>query len=460
MRVTYPDVYVVNALRSPTGNRRGGGYNKLSPEDIGAPVVAELITRAGLRKKDIDVGALGCATQDAEQGFDLANRVFRRVSSDRKDFSEGIPSVTINGLCKSGAEAVENVAGTIGLGHADVGIAGGLEHNIKVRQGQDLIPFIQSLGQLARLFRKRVKIVNDSLPRGYPMYPMGKSGDVIAKALKVSREMADDIAAVSVMRTVEAQRLGKFDDEIVPIRTPYGVVKKDETVRADTNFTGLSKLEPSFGRKKPFLGIPMWPFTKFGTRSGTHTPGNSSPSGTTAAAALLLASRRAVEKHNWKPMAKLVMSGNSETNPHDPAQLLLGVPEAVQDALARATLRYQEEGKLGSNQSFAISDVDLAEVNEAFASVVATAMRMTGLDHDKTNVNGGAIALGHALGASGARIAVTGLHEMRRRNLEGRQSDLLLTAMCVGSGQGYAQIFENCTNSDGSVNLDGAFSKL
>jgi acetyl-CoA acetyltransferase family protein len=238
---------------------------------------------------------------------------------------------------------------------------------------------------------------------------MGISGDAIAKKYGFSREVVDKFAFESQMKAAKAMYDGKFDEEIVQLHTSSGIVLRDESIRPNTSLSGLSKLKPAFGS------------------DGIHTAGSSSQI-SAGAAALLLAGESAVKKHKLKPIARLVASSVVATDSQKAEEQLIGPKSAIKKVLEKAGLK--------------IEDIDLFEINEAFASVVVATIQECKINPEKVNVNGGAIALGHPLGVSGARLPVTLLHEMQRRAKEGKPSKYGLVTLCIGGGQAIAIIFE------------------
>lgn len=400
-------VYVIGAARTPTG-KKGGGISQVHPVNLGIVALKECVKRAGITPEQVENVQLGCATQTAEQGLNIARQVTREA------FGFQVPASTINMLCGSGAEAINNIWGQIVSEQIEIGVAGGVENNLKVFQGQDLMPFSQSLsGSINNILlgiKLGPRIVKLTLPESFILHPMGKSGDAIAEEWNISRESLDRYAAESQWRSSLAMASGKFDEEIVPVETPYGVIKSDEGIRPDTTLEGLAKLPPRFENK-----------------TGFHTAGNSSQI-SAGAAALVLASEKAVKENNLKPLAKLVATARVGTDSQDPGEQLIGLPEAIRKVLIKAGLK--------------LNDIDLFEINEAFAAVVIATMVDLGLERNKINVNGGAIALGHPLGVSGARLPITLIYEMKRMAASGQKCKLGLSALCIGGGQAIATIFE------------------
>ena len=396
--------YVIEAVRTPTG-KRGGGLSKVHPVTLGVTVAKEAVKRAGIRAELINECIVGCATQTAEQGLNLGRFIMLYA------FGSKIPASTVNMLCGSSAEAIRFGAALVASSEAEIVLVLGVENNLLVFQGQDLMPSSNTLSgsikNLVELVNRGVNIVRLSLPKDYKFHPMGKSGDAIAKKYNHSFQKLNQFGFDSHMKAASAMYGGKFNDEIVPVQTPSGFVSFDESIRPDTSLTRLSKLKGVFG--------------------GLHTAGTSSQI-SAGAAAVLIANDDAIKKYSLRPMSKIVASSVVGTNPEVPEEQLIGPVYVIPKVLEVAKLQ--------------IDKVDLFEINEAFASVVLATQEELNIPWEKINVNGGAIALGHPLGVSGARLPVTLLHEMQRRVKEGKSSKYGLTALCIGGGQAIATIFE------------------
>lgn len=410
------DVFVVGAARTPIG-KKSGGLSRVHPVTLGEIVSKEVVKRAGISQEAANQVVKecnwGCATQSAEQGFNVGRLIAEKA------FGFRMPASTVNMLCGSSAKAIRDAvyAASSGGKDTDVILVGGIENNLMVGMGQDMIPFTPSLKgiiknawKVIRSAKRPEKIIIPSLPKDYMFHTMQKSGDAIARTYKFSRQTLDEFACRSQNLATLATSEGRFEKEIVSVQTPIGIVSIDEGIRSDTNLTTLGK------KLKPSLG-----------RSGLHTAGSSSQI-SAGAAALLIANEDAVKEYNFKPMARVVASSIVGTNPRVADQQLLGPIEAVKKVLAKANLT--------------IDEIDLFEINEAFASVVLATQQELNIPIEKINVNGGAIALGHPLGASGARLPVTLLHEMERRENEGIKCRYGLSVLCIGAGQAIATIFE------------------
>jgi len=370
-------VYIVEAVRTPTG-RRDGGLRDTHPVDLAAHALRALIARAGIAASDVEDVALGCVSQTGEQGGNIA-----RLATLRAGFPIEVPAFSMNRMCGSSQQAIHSMAQAIAAGDMDLAIAGGVEVMSRVPIGADWSP----------------KAAPADFP--YELVHQGISAEMIAERWRLTRDELDDYGFTSHLRAAAATREGRFEREIAPTPAASGILTVDEGIRFEPDRAKLSTLKPAF---KP---------------DGVITAGNSSQI-SDGAAALLLASGTALERHGLKPRARILtrVAVGSE-----PVIMLSGPIPATFKALGRAELR--------------LEDIDLFEINEAFASVVLAWQRETDVPLDRVNVNGGAIALGHPLGASGARLMTTLLHELERRGARyGLQS------MCIGMGMGTATIIE------------------
>lgn len=393
-------VYVIDAVRTPVG-RYGGALSSVRPDDLAALVIRKLIERTGIKPEAIDDVYFGAANQAGED-----NRNVARMAVLLAELPESIPGSTVNRLCASSLDAINIAARMIEANHGDVMIAGGVESMTRA-------PFVlaknaEPFGRSAEMYDTTIgwRFTNPELAALHYPYSMGETAENVAKRYKLSREEQDRFALESQMRCKVAMESSRFRDEIVPVEIPrkkgeVEIVNRDEHPRHDTTLEKLAKLSPAFAK------------------DGTVTAGNSSGIND-GAAALLLASQEFVDRHGLSVLARV---GPSATAGVDPSCMGLGPIPAVQKALARA-------GR-------SITDVDLVELNEAFAAQAIPCIRELGMDPSRVNVNGGAIALGHPLGCSGARISTTLVHEMKRRGAR-----LGLATMCVGVGQGVATLFE------------------
>jgi 3-oxoadipyl-CoA thiolase len=398
------DIYLVDAVRSPMG-RLGGRLALVRPDDLAAHAIRSLIDR----HPDLDPMAIedvqwGAANQAGED-----NRNVARMAGLLAGLPIEVSGATVNRLCGSGMQAVVSAAHALADGWGDVMIAGGSESMSRA-------PFV--ITKPEKGFAVGMpdsadtvlgwRLVNPEMDRLYPPITLGMTAEEVAAKYEVSRDDQDAFALASHRKALAAIEAGRYDAEIAPIKAPADArrrttvtVTSDEGPRTDTSLEVLAGLPPVF------------------KDGGTVTAGNSSPMND-GAAALLLATERGVSRHGLTPMARIVASAAAGVHPDI---MGIGPVPATEKALARAGLT--------------VDDLDLVELNEAFASQSLASMRLLGLDPDKVNVNGGAIAIGHPLGASGARILVTLAHELVRR--DARHG---LATMCIGVGQGISTIIE------------------
>jgi 3-oxoadipyl-CoA thiolase len=393
------EAVIVDALRTPMG-RYGGALASVRPDDLGAHAIRTLVARTGIDPAIVDDVFWGAANQAGEDCRNVA-----RMATLLAGLPTSIPGTTLNRLCGSGLQALNSAYHAIAAGVIDVAIAGGAESMtrapfviLKAEKAYDRAPDIHdsTLGN---------RMVNPRLAAMYPPISLGETAEKVAEQFGVTREDQDRFAYASQMKCKAAVEGGKFADEVVPVHVEQGKksfdLSADEPPRPDVTMEALTKLKPAF------------------KANGTVTAGNSSPLND-GAAALLICSAEAAEKHGWQPLARVVTSATFGV---DPSVMGIGPIGATRKALERAKL--------------AVGDLDLVELNEAFAAQSVACVKELGIDPEIVNVNGGAIALGHPLGCSGARIATTLLHELRRRS--GRYG---LATMCIGMGQGIATIFE------------------
>ena len=378
------EVVIVEAVRTPIG-KRGGMLSQVRPDDMAAHVLRELVRRTQISPEQIEDVILGCVSQVGEQAGDIA-----RVAALIAGFPIEVPGTTIDRQCGSSQQAVHFAAQAILSGDMDVVIAGGVESMTRVPMGSNYLDAKRS----------------EQLTSRYELINQGLSAERIAEKWGFSRGQLDEYSLQSHQRAIQAQDEGRFDREIVPLEVTLAdgtktVVTKDEGPRRDTSIERLSSLKASF------------------QEGGRIHAGNSSQI-SDGAAALLLMSREKAESLGLKPRARII---SRTVVGSDPTLMLTGPIAASQKALAKAGLT--------------IADMDLYEVNEAFAPVPLCWMADLGADPGKLNVNGGAIALGHPLGASGARVMTTLLHELERTG--GRYG---LQAICEGLGMANATILE------------------
>ncbi len=366
---------VVAAARTPQGTR-DGALSDLRSEDLSVAVVEDLLDRTGLGSADVDDLAWGCAQQTGEQGNNLA-----RVVALLSDLGESVPATTINRWCASSAEAIARAADAVAAGQRDCVVAGGVESMSRVGTVANLPSVHPAIDEIY----------------GVDALRMGSTAETVAAAHGVSRTAQDEYALRSHERAAAATDAGRFDDELVAVETDAGVVTEDEGIRRDTSLAALSELPPAFAD------------------DGSVTAGNASQI-SDGAAGVVVTSRPFAADRGLDVLAAV---GAHEVAGVDPTVMGIGPVPAVRGLCERT----------GRDPT----DYDLVELNEAFASQCLYCKRALGFADDRFNVDGGAIALGHPLGATGARLPVTLLHGMRRRG-----ADLGLATECVGFGQGQA----------------------
>jgi 3-oxoadipyl-CoA thiolase len=398
-----PEAYLVDAVRTPMGAYRGA-LSTVRPDDLAAHVVRAVVERSGVDPAEIADVYFGAANQSGEDNRDVA-----RMAALLAGLPDSVPGATVNRLCASGLEAINCAARAVKLGEGDFYLAGGVESMSRA-------PWV--VGKPERALPRGEQTMHDTTlgwrfvnPRmaelGVSTESMGETGENVAERYGVSREDQDAFALRSHQRAVAAAEAGLFAEEIVPIEAPKGrretvLVEADEGPRPDASLEKMAKLRPAF------------------REGGTVTAGNASTLND-GAACLLVASEAGVEKLGADPLARVVSSGVAGV---DPAYMGIGPAVAVPRALAAAGL--------------SLDRIDLIELNEAFASQVLACASELGIEEDRLNVNGGAIALGHPLGCSGARLTGTLIRELRRR-----KAKYGIATMCVGVGQGLATIFES-----------------
>ncbi len=387
------EAVIVAGARTPVGKAKKGTLANMRPDDLGAIVVKETLKRAGDYEGNIDDLIIGCATPEAEQGLNMARNIGALAG-----LPYTVPAITINRYCSSGLQSIAFAAEKIMLGHANTSIAGGVE-------SMSLVPM------MGHIVRPNAKLAEEA-PEYY--MGMGHTAEQVAKKYGITREEQDAFSVRSHQRAANAIKEGKFAEEIVPVEVVTKTVgpdhklqeyrkifQQDEGVRVNTNLDVLASLRPAF------------------STIGTVTAGNSSQT-SDGAAAVLLMEREKAESEGYTPIAKF----RSFAVAGVPPEIMgIGPVAAVPLALKYAGLE--------------LSDIGLFEVNEAFASQAIQVIRELGLDEEKVNVNGGAIALGHPLGCSGTKLTLTLIHEMKRR-----QEQFGIVTMCIGGGMGAAGVFE------------------
>jgi acetyl-CoA acetyltransferase family protein len=376
------EAYIVGAVRTPVGKNKGD-LSRIRPDDLAALSLNALVQRAGVDPVQIEDVVLGCVTQHREQGWNLA-----RVAVLAAGWPIDVPGVSVNRMCGSSQQALHFAAQAVASGAHDLIVAAGVESMSRVP--------ISSDGES----------VSDFVTEHYKMIPQGLSADLIADKWDLSRQEIDEFSLESHRKAVAAMDAGYFDREIAPVQTVDAegkpvTVTRDQGPRRDTTLEKLAGLKPVF-------------------REGGKITAASSSQISDGAAAILVASEQKAQELGLRPRARIVAMSLAGV---DPTIMLTGPIPATRKVLQKAGLKMQE--------------MDLVEINEAFASVVLAWQKEMDFDPKKTNVNGGAIALGHPLGASGAKLMTTLLHELERQGLR-----YGLQTMCIGFGQGIATIIE------------------
>ncbi|MEH7156592.1 acetyl-CoA C-acetyltransferase [Neobacillus drentensis] len=387
------EAVIVAGARTPVGKAKKGTLAHVRPDDLGALVVRETLKRAGNYEGNIDDLIIGCAMPEAEQGNNMARNIGALAG-----LPYTVPAITVNRFCSSGLQAIAYAAQGIMLGHTDTAIAGGAE-------SMSMIPM------MGHVVRPNIKLA-ETAPQYY--MGMGHTAEQVAMKYGISREDQDAFAVRSHQKAAKAIAEGKFVDEIVPVDVTIRTIgndnklvektiqfSQDEGVRPDTNLETLGKLRPAF------------------SATGTVTAGNASQT-SDGAAALMVMDREKAEALGLKPLAKFRSFAVGGVPPE-----IMGVGPVV--AIPKAV-------KLAGLE---LSDINLFELNEAFASQSLQVIRELGLNEEIVNVNGGAIALGHPLGCTGAKLTLSLIHELKRRN-----EQFGVVTMCIGGGMGAAGVFE------------------
>jgi acetyl-CoA acyltransferase len=386
--------YIVTALRTAVGKAKKGTLKDFRPDEMLSTVISELVKKTpNLNPAEIDDVIIGCAFPEGEQGLNIA-----RIASLRAGLPVNVPAITINRFCSSGLQSIAFAAERIMLGHADIIIAGGVE-------SMSLVPMTGNKFS-----------ANPYLAENYPevYISMGLTAERVAEKYQITRQMQDEFALKSHQKALKAIQDGKFKDEIVPLKVVNKYINgkgekiieekifdTDEGPRVDTSLEKLAQLKPAF------------------KEGGTVTAGNSSQM-SDGAAGVVVMSEEKVKELGLKPIARFVSFAVAGVPPEI---MGIGPVEAIPKALKLAGLK--------------LEDIGLIELNEAFAAQTLAVIKLAGLNEEIINVNGGAIALGHPLGCTGAKLTVTLLNEMRRRNVK-----YGMVTMCIGGGMGAAGIFE------------------
>lgn len=397
------EAYIIDAIRTPRGKgKKDGSLHEVKPISLLTTLLNELKERHNLDTSQVDDIVLGCVTPIGDQGADIA-----KTAAIAAGWDNDVAGVQINRFCASGLEAVNLAAQKVRSGWEDLVVAGGVESMSRVPMGSDGGPWALD---------PETNMACDFIPQGI-------GADLIATIDGYSRADVDQFAEQSQKKAAAAQANGYFDKSIIPVKDKAGVVilNKDEFIKPTTTAEGLSALKPSFATMGQigFDAIALQKYPEVGSVNHVHHAGNSSGI-VDGAAIVLLASEQAVQQQNLKPRAKVLATALVGA---DPTIMLTGPAPAARKALAKAGLT--------------IDDIDLFEVNEAFAAVVMHFINEMKVDPAKVNVNGGAIAMGHPLGATGAMILGTLLDELER---QGKKRGL--ATLCVGGGMGIATIIE------------------
>ncbi|GEN53177.1 thiolase family protein [Halobacillus faecis] len=387
-------VYIVEGARTPFGTF-GGSLKDVDPTDLGVTASKEALKRSGISAEHIDLTIMGNVIHSSQNAPYLARHISLKTGVPHTS-----PALAVNRLCGSGMQSVISAAQSIQLGEGETALAGGVESMSLAPHAMRGSRFGTKLGT-----PKVDDMLWAALTDEYIGAGMGVTGENLAEKYEISREQQDEYATRSHKLAAEARSTGKFADEIVPveIKTRKGtkVVDQDEHIREDTNPESLSKLKPAF------------------KKDGTVTGGNASGIND-GAGAVVLASENYVSDHNVQPVAKILSWSVAGV---EPEYMGIGPAPAIRQALEKAEL--------------SLDDMDLIEVNEAFASQYLAVEKELGLNRDKVNVNGGAIALGHPIGVSGTRVLYTMIKELKRRG--GRYG---VASLCIGGGQGIAMVVE------------------
>jgi acetyl-CoA acyltransferase len=382
-------IVIADAVRSAVGRAHKGSLTLKRPDELGADVVRALLERVPQVKPEmVEDLVMGCAMPEGDQGLNVA-----RLIGLLADLPQETSAFTVNRFCSSGLQAIANAAGSIAIGSYDIVVAGGVESMTAV--------------PMTGFHLSASPELMDKMPSAHT--PMGITAENVAKKFEIARETQDQFAYNSQMKAKAAMEGGKFKDEIVPVRAlqykdgerVYSSFDTDELPRPDTTLEGLAKLRPSF------------------STTGSVTPGNASPLSDGAAASLVMSKSKADEL-GIKPLG---IFRSFVTVGVDPAIMGIGPLPAIQ--------------KLMSKNNLKVEDIDVFEINEAFACQATYCQTQLGIPDDKININGGAIALGHPLGCTGAKLTATALYELKRRG-----GKYAVVSMCIGGGMGAAGLFE------------------
>ena len=400
-----PDAYIFDHVRTPRGKgRKDGSLHEVTPIQLAAQMLEAIRDRnKGLDTREVEDVILGCVAPVGEQGANIA-----RAAVLTAGYDESVPGVQINRFCASGLEAVNMAAAKVMSGQSPMAIGGGVEL-------MSWVPMASDGGAWP---------VDPAVAMPTYFVPQGISADLIATKYGISRDDADAYAVESHKRAAKSWEEGRFARSVVPVNDILGIplLSRDETIRTDASMQSLGALNPSFvdmGKNYGFDGVAIQKYPEVERISHIHTPGNSSGI-VDGAAAVLIGTKEAGEKAGLKPRARIKSFASIGS---EPTIMLTGPSFAAERALAKAGMKKE--------------DLELWELNEAFSSVVLRFMDVLNVPHDKINVNGGAIAMGHPLGATGAMVLGTLLDEMERRG-----AGTGLVTLCIGAGMGTATILE------------------
>lgn len=399
------NAYIIDAVRTPRGKgKKRGSLASVHPQELSAVTLKAIAERNSINPETVEEVVMGCVSQVEDQAACIA-----RYAVMAAQWPNSVPGYTVNRFCGSGLQAINNVANHVSSGAMDLGVGGGIESMSRVKMGADMLGRDFTVG-------------NPHIAEHYNLVPQGISADLIATKYDISREEADHFAESSQIKAANAIKNGYFKKSIIPTKLDDGtIVTDDENPRIESDYAFLSGLAPVFKTigEKELDAIALKSYPEIKKINHIHTLGNSSGI-VDGAASLLITNDEGMKKYGLKPRAKIIAT---VATGEEPTIMLTGPVSASQKALKMAGLSVQ--------------DIDLWEINEAFASVVLYVKKTLGISEDRINVNGGAMALGHPLGATGAILTGTVLDELERRDLK-----YGLITLCIGGGMGIATIIE------------------
>lgn len=399
------NAYIIDAVRTPRGKgKKRGTLASMHPQDLSAVTLNALVERNNFKPEAVEEVVLGCVSQVDDQAACIA-----RYSVMAALWPNSIPGYTVNRFCGSGLQAINNVANHVSSGAMELGVGGGIESMSRVKMGADMGGRDFTVG-------------NPTIAENYHLVPQGISADLIATIHNISREEADRFAESSQIKAANAIKNGYFKKSVIPVKLADGtIVADEENPRIESTYEFLSGLAPVFKTigERELDAIALKQYPEVGKINHIHTLGNSSGI-VDGAASVLIANDEGLKKYGLKPRAKIIAT---VATGEEPTIMLTGPVSASKKALKMAGL--------------SVEDIDLWEINEAFASVVLYVKKSLNIPEDRINVNGGAIALGHPLGATGAILTSTVLDELERRNKK-----YGLITLCIGGGMGIATIIE------------------